>query len=115
MGRNGGQWDATAQVTYPPSGKGPGVRLLDQNVELKAVIRGSFNVAIKNMLFEDAYPEYKCRISFARSALLAASRERGQSAAGIKMRLKSVNDGGFAEALANLVSETVPHVVPTCD
>ena len=98
------EWDATAHVVHSDTAKGPVVKLLAQNSELQAVIRQSFHILIKSMLFEDAYPPYKSCTAFARVALLAAARKQGPSAAGIKERLKAANDGNFAAHLADLVS-----------
>ena len=98
------EWDATARVVHSDTPKGPVVKLLAQNSELQAVIRQSFHILIKSMLFEDAYPPYKSRTAFARVALLAAARQQGPPAAGIKERLKAANDENFAAHLADLVS-----------
>ena len=101
---SGGGWHPSAHIVYSKDSKGATVvNLLKQNAELQAVIRGSFHVATKHMLFEDAYPVMQSRTAFARDVLLTAARARGSSAAEIKRRLKAVDDGGFAEDLAGLV------------
>ena len=68
-------WGPTAQIVYSKDSKGATVvNLLKQNPELQAVIRGSFHVVKKAMIFEDAYPVLKARTAFARHALLTAAR-----------------------------------------
>ena len=53
------EWDTTARIVYSNTPKGPVVKLLEQNSKLQAVIRQSFHILIKDMLFEDAYLVYK--------------------------------------------------------